>query len=332
MTSPSSSVLMRLSVFSGAATSANTVIATKLVRLVYMALTLQSKHVPMETIIKLLKKHEVSDKTILRLYIVFSLFIGVLGFSIGCYLITLFTKNWICALLCAAFIIATCIMLNWLSKTNGTIAKLSQRILNAGYTMLSFFMDFAYPGFILFFGLFIVIILSIAIPLVSVLLLNCCNIISLSNATVLFVSIAIASIISVYCTRFSHWILKNFSPLKDWGEHQYQKYQIELVLYVVNGKNINFLVNFLYLVYLSSSGFCMIQYHAPLFSEIVDSAILKAFLVYMAFSGMVKSYQGKSISSDVLYAKMLSMILASNRYSNDKTQETILSIADEENE
>lgn len=76
----------------------------------------------------------------------------------------------------------------------------------------------------------------------------------------------------------------------------------------------------------------MIQYHAPLFSEIVDSAILKAFLVYMAFSGMVKSYQGKSISSDVLSAKMLSMILASNRYSNDKTQETILSIADEENE
>ena len=52
----------------------------------------------------------------------------------------------------------------------------------------------------------------------------------------------------------------------------------------------------------------------------------------MAFSGMVKSYQGKSISSDVLSAKMLSMILASNRYSNDKTQETILSIADEENE
>ena len=92
------------------------------------------------------------------------------------------------------------------------------------------------------------------------------------------------------------------------------------------------MVNFLYLVYLSSSGFCMIQYHAPLFSEIVDSAILKAFLVYMAFSGMVKSYQGKSISSDVLSAKMLSMILASNRYSNDKTQETILSIADEENE
>lgn len=116
------------------------------------------------------------------------------------------------------------------------------------------------------------------------------------------------------------------------GEHRYQKYQIELVLYVVNGKNINFLVNFLYLVCLSSSGFCMIQYHAPLFSEIVDSAILKAFLVYMAFSGMVKSYQGKSISSDVLSAKMLSMILASNRYSNDKTQETILSIADEENE
>lgn len=286
----------------------------------------------MGTIIELLKKYKASDNTILRLYIVFSLFIGVLGLSIGCYLITLFAKNWICALLCAIVIIATIIILNWLSKTNGTIAKLSQRILNAVYTMLSFFMDFAYPGFILLFGLFIVVISSIAIPLVSFLLLNCFNIISLSNATILFVSIAIASIISVYCTRFSHWILKNLSPLKDWGEHRYQKYQIELALYVVNGKNINFFVNFLYLVYLSLSGFCMIQYHAPLFSEIVDSAILKAFLVYMAFSGMVKSYRDKSISTDVLSVKMLSVIFACNRYSNDKTQEKILSIADEEND
>lgn len=286
----------------------------------------------METIIELLKKRKVSDKTILRLYIIFSLFIGILGLSISCHLITLFTKNCIPTSLCAIVIIATFIILNWLSKTNGIIAKLSQRILNAVYYILSFFMDFAYPGFILFFGLFIVILFSISIPSISISLLNYCNIISLSRATTLFVSVAVASITSVYCTRFTRWILKNHSPLKDWGNHRYQKYQIDLALYVVDGRNINFLVNFLYLIYLSLSGFSMIQYHTPLFSDTVDSAILKAFLVYMAFSGMVKSFRDKSISSDVLSAKMLNVILASNRYSNDKTQTTTrLSITDEEN-
>lgn len=143
----------------------------------------------------------------------------------------------------------------------------------------------------------------------------------------LFVTIAIASILSDYCTRLSRWILKH-SPLKDWGEHQYQKYQIDLALYVVNGKNINFL----YFVYLSLSGFFMMQYHTPLVSDTVDFAILKAFLVYMAFSGMVKSYRDKSISSAVLSAKMLNIILASNRYSNDKNQEARPSITNEENE
>lgn len=272
----------------------------------------------MGMIIEFFKRHKVSDKNILRLYIVISLFMGILGLSISCCLITLFIKNWVYSLLCAISVIVAFIIFNWLSKTTFIIAKLSQRILNAVYSMLSLFMDLAYPGFILFVGLFIVIIFSIAIPLVSVLLLSYCNIISLSSATILFVSIAIASIISVYCVRLSRWILKYHSPLKDWGEHRYQKYQIDLVLYVVNGKNINFLVNFLYLVYLSLSGFCMIQYHAPLFSETVDFAILKAFLVYMAFSGMVKSYRDKSISSDVLSVKMLNVILASCRYSNDK--------------
>ena len=244
----------------------------------------------MKTIIELLKNHKVSDKTIFRLYIVFSIFMAAGGLSLSCYLIILFTRNWMPTLLCAIAIIAAFIILNWLSKTNGIIAKLSIQILNTVYIMLSFFIDFAYPGFILFFGLFIVIIFSIAIPLVLILLLSYCNIISLSGATVLFCSIAIASIISVYCAGLSHWILKNLSPLKDWGEHRYQNYQIDLALYVVNGKNINVLVNFLYLVYLSLSGFCMIQYNAPLFSETLDAAILKAFLIYMAFSGMVKSY------------------------------------------
>lgn len=53
----------------------------------------------MKSIVGLLKKFKVSDKTILRLYIVFSLMMGVLGLCIGFYLVTLFAINWVSSLL-----------------------------------------------------------------------------------------------------------------------------------------------------------------------------------------------------------------------------------------
>lgn len=53
----------------------------------------------MKTIIELLKNHKVSDKTIFRLYIVFSIFMAAGGLSLSCYLIILFTRNWMPTLL-----------------------------------------------------------------------------------------------------------------------------------------------------------------------------------------------------------------------------------------
>lgn len=59
----------------------------------------------------------------------------------------------------------------------------------------------------------------------------------------------------------------------------------------------------------------MIQYQTPLISNDVDYAILKAFLVFMAFSGIVRAYKDKDVSSKKLGVKMLSIILSHYHYS-----------------
>lgn len=96
----------------------------------------------MKSIVGLLKNFKVSDKTILRLYIVFSLMMGVLGLCIGFYLVTLFAINWVSSLLIVISLIAVFVIFNWLSKTNGIIAKLSELFSSVVYIMLSFFYGF----------------------------------------------------------------------------------------------------------------------------------------------------------------------------------------------
>lgn len=59
----------------------------------------------------------------------------------------------------------------------------------------------------------------------------------------------------------------------------------------------------------------MIQYQTPLISNDVDYAILKAFLVFMAFSGIVRAYKDKDVSSKKLGVKMLSIIHSHYHYS-----------------
>lgn len=131
---------------------------------------------------------------------------------------------------------------------------------------------------------------------------------NISKSSILFISLVFASITSVYGSRFFHWVIKEFSPLKDWGNHKYEAVRIELALYVINKKNVTFLIYFAYLVFLFLSGFMQIQYNEPLIKENVDSAVLKSFIVFIAFSNMVAKSKETEIEAKPLLTKMLQLI------------------------
>ena len=102
--------------------------------------------------------------------------------------------------------------------------------------------------------------------------------------------------------------VKEHSPLKNWENHKYEAVQTELALYVINKNNVNFLIYLAYFLFLSISGLMQIQYNEPLITTNIDSAILKAFLVFIAFSNMVNKSKDVEIKTKPLLDKMIRLI------------------------
>jgi len=131
---------------------------------------------------------------------------------------------------------------------------------------------------------------------------------NISEATIFFIAFAIGSIISVHGSRFISWMIKEYSPLKNWENHKYEAVMTELALYVINKNNVNFLIYLTYFLYLSISGFMQIQYNESLITTNIDGAILKAFLVFIAFSKMVSKSKNIEIKAKPLLNKMIRLI------------------------
>ena len=121
-------------------------------------------------------------------------------------------------------------------------------------------------------------------------------------------NLSIESTIFTYGEKYIQWIIKRFSPLKNWGNHRYEELQEELALYVIRKNNIIFLIYFIYLLYLIISNFVQIQYNTPLISIAIDNAVLKSFLVFIAFSNMINKSGEVDIESKFLLNKILKLI------------------------
>lgn len=204
----------------------------------------------MKSIIKILKEHNVSVKTFIRLYIIFSIFMEILSCCLLVFIIKILCNHALISVVCIVATIIFIVALEKFSKNNNGISSIANKILLFIYRGISFFFDFAHPGFIVLTSFIFVFLFALSISTVPIFLLRILNVINISNSSIIFISFALGSILCVYCPKLFYWMLKKYSPLKDWGEHEYQKFQIDLAIYVVNGKNINLLVNLAYFGYL----------------------------------------------------------------------------------
>ncbi|HBN04862.1 MAG TPA: hypothetical protein DD434_03605, partial [Bacteroidales bacterium] len=149
---------------------------------------------------------------------------------------------------------------------------------------------------------------AFGIPMLGVKSLDYLFKLNISWETLLFIALAVGSIVSVYGTRLIHWVIKEHSPLKNWENHKYEAVKTELALYVISKNNINFFIYLAYFTYLSISGLMQIQYNEPLITINVDGAILKAFLVFIAFSNMVSKSKDVEIKAKPLLSKIIRLM------------------------
>ena len=92
---------------------------------------------------------------------------------------------------------------------------------------------------------------------------------------------------AVLCSTYAitKWIIRH-TPLKDWGNHTYEGHREQLAFYLAHPSNMVFMLYLIYFVLLVLSGYMLIQNGQYLISESFDLAILKAFLVFIAYTNM----------------------------------------------
>ena len=164
------------------------------------------------------------------------------------------------------------------------------------------------PTFTILSSYLFLILFSIIPSMLIVLSLIFLFSINLSIETSVFITLSLASIIGTYGEKYIQWIIKEFSPLKNWGNHKYEEFQEELALYVIKKNNIIFFIYFIYLLYLFISNFIQIQYNRPLITVAIDNAVLKSFLIFIAFSNMINKSNQVDIEAKTLLNKIIKLI------------------------
>ena len=230
----------------------------------------------------LVARFGLSDKAKLWLFIFAIIAIGGLAF-LGVYLLAMWLKWWFLLLLAGYGLLYG--VTEWLAKRfQGKVMKGGKRIVSAPITMMYFLVEMV-QSFIAIFGtFFFVALFAFGVPAIILTVVAKAGWWTLRPETIVFITLALGSVL---CATHSvtKWIIRH-SPLKNWGNHEYERHREQLAYYLVHPSNMVFLLYLIYFIFLAVSGYSLIQCDGFLMSESVDTAVLEAFLVFIAYTNM----------------------------------------------
>lgn len=225
---------------------------------------------------------QISDKAKLWLLICAIIAIGGIAFS-SMYWIIMRLRWWIILLLAGYGLLY--VLTEWSATIfPGRVMRIFENIVHIPIAITFSFMELVHPFIAIVGTYFFVVLPTFGIPAFLLICLSKCNIWIQRPETIIFIELALGSIL---CSTYSvaKWFIRR-SPLKDWGNHEYEKHREQLAYYLVHPSNMVFLLYFIYFVFLAISGYQLIQFDRFLFSNRIDTSILKAFLVYIAYTNM----------------------------------------------
>lgn len=224
-----------------------------------------------------------SDKARMDLLLAGILLFGGLLFFLFVWLIR--SLKWWVVLILVGFVFVFCIT-EWVcSKTSRKGSKIIRIIASAPMALLYLVAGLTQPFIAIVGSYFMVALFAFGGPFLVLLGLNSLFGWELHTATMAFLVLSFGSIICAHSYATTKWLIHH-SPLQNWGNHAYEEYREELADYVMHPSNVVFVLYFLYLVFLAVSGFLQIQNDSYLVTKEYDAAVLKAFLVFIAFTNM----------------------------------------------
>ena len=173
----------------------------------------------------------------------------------------------------------------WIAKViPGKVMRGIKTIVSVPITFACLVVSLTHPfiaiaGTYLFIGMF-----AFCAPAIILVVLSNMGWWSLRPETIAFVVLALGSVL---CSNYAvtKWIIRH-SPLKNWGNHIYEGHREQLAFYLAHPSNMVFFLYLVYFAFLAISGYMLIQNEGYLISESFDLAVLKAFLVFIAYANM----------------------------------------------
>lgn len=261
-----------------------------------------------EDVAALVKKHKKHDANVkaerIMSYIAASVIsIGFVVIALGLWLgnNTTWMKT-VAYVLMGDFIFALVVVvgLGAFEKRN-KVAGLIYKIARWNLQVLWFIIMLLFPSMLLLMGLMVIVLFPFSITFMA--LKSLTTVVGVSSQTLLFVSLTLGAIISGHYSRpLFGWLSRGLTA----NGHKYEKYFKKLVEYVYKPTNIQFVVFFLYVVYLVASTIYKFEMDgAGLIGNDMDWAVLESFLVFIAYSNM----KSKKTAADFRFSEIFRIML-----------------------
>lgn len=198
---------------------------------------------------------------------------------------------------------------SWLnSRTNGRVMNVISNIVSAPIAVVYLLMGLVHP-FITIVGAYLfVAMFGFGVPALIITGLNKVFEWGLRPETIGFVVMAGGSILCANSYNLTKWMVRH-SPIRNFGEHRYEDYRERLAQYVIHPSNVIFVLYLLYFLFLAITGFMQIQFGGSLTTPAFDAAVLKAFLVFIAFTNMRSKAKDAELDSKDLLKQTLGLFV-----------------------
>ncbi len=250
-----------------------------------------------------------SQRTKLSLLIIFVLlFGGLLMYG----LIGMLTSSYVKWIVVGVFLYFLLIALfDYLSShVKNRVITLINRLLFYPLIPIIVIIKIIRPFMYVYLGLIFLALICFVLPKFVMDSLNSLFSLGIEKETIYFCVLSFGGILSVYLSTPLLYLVDKTSFYKTYNDGDYHRIGIDLVKYLLNPKDLICLIYLLYFLYLLFSGFRQFQNIGFLISEGIDASILKSFLVFIAFSNLIKKIDEIHMEPTELFNRILSLIEA----------------------
>ena len=196
---------------------------------------------------------------------------------------------------------------NWLDKRGKSkVMRIVSRFVSMPVQIVFLLVALAQPFITIVGSYFFVALFAFGLPaLILIGLTYSCNW-GLLPETIAFIVLSGGAILCANSYRLTKWMIKR-TPLRNIDNHKYEGYRERLAFYVIHPSNVIFLLYCLYFVFLLATGFIQIQNDGNLLPGGYDVAVLKAFLVFIAFTNMRTKAKVAELDSKMLLKQTMGL-------------------------